>query len=133
LTDAIQRLDKWLWCARFFKSRSGAAKFCDDGRLRVSGQVTHKAHYSVKPGDVLTFPLGPHIRVVRIVSLAGRRGPPAEARSLYEDLAPPEPPEPRAPAIRRDPGQGRPTKADRRAIDRLREGVDGPMEEEDDQ
>jgi ribosome-associated heat shock protein Hsp15 len=88
MTDT-QRLDKWLWCARFFKTRSAAARFCDDGRLRVSGQLTHKAHYAVRPGDVLTFPLGPHIRVIKITELADRRGPPAEARSLYEDLAPP--------------------------------------------
>lgn len=85
-----QRLDKWLWCARFFKTRALAARFCDDGRLRIAGQVTRKAHYAVRAGDVLTFPLGPHIRVVKITELAIRRGPPAEARLLYEDLAPPE-------------------------------------------
>jgi ribosome-associated heat shock protein Hsp15 len=82
-----QRIDKWLWCARFFKSRSLAAKACHDGRIRVSGQVLAKAHYSLKIGDVLTFPLGPNIRVVRVAALAVRRGPPAEARGLYEDLA----------------------------------------------
>jgi ribosome-associated heat shock protein Hsp15 len=119
-----QRLDKWLWCARFFKSRSAAARFCDEGKLRVSGQLTHKAHYSLRPGDVLTFPLGPHIRVIKVTVLAGRRGPPAEARSLYEDLAPPEA-RPAVPAMgdaaaRREPGTGRPTKAERRAIDRLK-------------
>src|SRR3954465_6199458 len=86
-----QRLDKCLWRARFFKSRSAAARFCDEGKLRVSGQVTHKAHYGLRPGDVLTFPLGPHIRVIKVMVLAGRRGPPVEARSLYEDLAPPVP------------------------------------------
>jgi len=126
-----QRLDKWLWCARFFKSRSAAARFCDEGKLRVSGQVTNKAHYGLRPGDVLTFPLGPHIRVIRVMVLAGRRGPPAEARSLYEDLAPPAP-RPAASASdesgRREPGAGRPTKAERRAIDRLR-GV--PMDQQD--
>jgi ribosome-associated heat shock protein Hsp15 len=117
-----QRLDKWLWCARFFKSRSAAARFCDEGKLRVSGQVTHKAHYGLRPGDVLTFPLGPHIRVIKVTVLAGRRGPSAEARSLYEDLAPPEA-RPAAPPMgdagRRELGAGRPTKAERRAIDRL--------------
>ena len=97
MTDS-QRLDKWLWCARFFKSRALAARFCGDGRMRVSGQVTHKAHYAVRPGDVLTFPLGPDIRVIRITDLAVRRGPPAEARLLYEDLAPPQKPAAAAPA-----------------------------------
>jgi ribosome-associated heat shock protein Hsp15 len=82
-----QRLDKWLWCARFFKSRALAAKACHDGRIRVAGQTLPKAHYTLKVGDVLTFPLGPNIRVVRVMALAMRRGPPAEARGLYEDLA----------------------------------------------
>lgn len=123
MSETSQRLDKWLWCARFFKSRSLAAKFCDEGRLRVSGQVTHKAHYAVRPGDVLTFPLGPHIRVIKILALADRRGPAPEAQALYHDLACPvsldsAPPKPDI--GRRDAGAGRPTKAERRAIDRLR-------------
>lgn len=123
MSEASQRLDKWLWCARFFKSRSLAARFCDEGKLRVSGQVTYKAHYSVRPGDVLTFPLGPHIRVIKILALAERRGPAPEARSLYEDLSCPVSldSQPLNPEIgRRDAHSGRPTKADRRAIDRLR-------------
>jgi ribosome-associated heat shock protein Hsp15 len=78
----------------------------------------HKAHYLVRPGDVLTFPQGPQIRVVRVVQLGARRGPATEARTLYEDLAPAVPPEPAA--LQRDPGAGRPTKAERRALDRLR-------------
>jgi ribosome-associated heat shock protein Hsp15 len=123
VNEASQRLDKWLWCARFFKSRSLAARFCDEGKLRVSGQVTHKAHYAVRPGDVLTFPLGPHIRVIKIVALADRRGPATEARTLYDDLACPVSLDSAAPKPeigRRDAGTGRPTKAQRRAIDRLR-------------
>ena len=123
-----QRLDKWLWCARFFKTRGEAARLCDEGHLRVSGQVTHKAHYAVRPGDVLPFPAGRHIRVVRVAALASRRGPPAEARTLYDDLAPPEkrPVEGQieAEAGRRDKGAGRPTKAERRAIDRLQDSDD---------
>jgi ribosome-associated heat shock protein Hsp15 len=84
---AGQRLDKWLWCARFFKSRALAAKACHEGRIRVSGHDAVKAHYALRVGDVLTFPLGANIRVVRVMALAMRRGPPAEARGLYEDLA----------------------------------------------
>lgn len=123
MSGDTQRLDKWLWCARFFKSRSAASRFCDDGRLRISGQVTHKAHHAVRPGDVLTFPLGPHIRVIRVLALATRRGPAAEARVLYEDLSSPVSLDSTAPKPdigRRDAGAGRPTKAERRAIDRLR-------------
>jgi ribosome-associated heat shock protein Hsp15 len=84
-----QRLDKWLWCARFFKTRALAAQACADGRLRLGGRVIQKAHHAVKPGDVLTFPLGPHIRIIRISALGLRRGPASEARALYQDLAPP--------------------------------------------
>ncbi|MDR3518420.1 MAG: RNA-binding S4 domain-containing protein [Azospirillaceae bacterium] len=84
-----QRLDKWLWHARFCKTRSLAAKLCESGRLRIDSLPVTKAHHGVRPGDVLTFPLGPHIRVIAIVALGERRGPPAEAQRLYRDLAPP--------------------------------------------
>ncbi len=83
-----QRLDKWLWSARFFKSRTGAAALCAEGKIRMSGRVITKAHVTVRVGDVLTFPLGRHIRVVKVVALAQRRGPATEARTLYEDLNP---------------------------------------------
>ena len=112
------RLDKWLWHARFCKSRTLAAKLAAAGKVRIAGSPIWKAHHTVKPGDVLTFPLGLHIRTVRILALGERRGPAPEARSLYEDLAPP-PPRPEEPAPVRGP---RPTKADRRALDRLRRG-----------
>jgi len=122
-----QRLDKWLWCARFFKSRTLANAVLSAGRLRLSGVVVGKAHQRVKVGDVLTFPQGPNVRVVKVLSLAVRRGPAAEAQDLYEDLAPvperrsassvPSLFMPTAPA--RDRGAGRPTKKDRRAVDRF--------------
>jgi ribosome-associated heat shock protein Hsp15 len=102
-----QRLDKWLWCARFFKSRALAAKACHDGRIRVSGQTLAKAHTALKVGDVLTFPLGANIRVVRVLALAMRRGPPAEARGLYEDLAA-DPTLPTSAAAATDGPPGRP-------------------------
>jgi len=117
---AALRLDKWLWYARFCKSRALASRLCAAGRVRLGGALVHKAHQAVRPGDVLTFPLGPHIRVVRVLALGERRGPPAEARGLYEDLEPPGPRPPRAPAGGRERGAGRPTKADRRATDRFR-------------
>ncbi len=83
------RLDKWLWYARFCKSRSVASDLCESGRLRSNGTIVTKAHYTVATDDVLTFPLGHHIRVIRVTALGDRRGPAAEARALYEDLAPP--------------------------------------------
>lgn len=122
------RIDKWLWHARFFKTRSLAAKVCAAGVIRVSGTPVAKAHYAVKPGDVLTFPQGRHIRVVRVTALGSRRGPADEASTLYEDLAPPaadtamDAPH-RIPG-HTPPGGPRPVKRDRRALDRLRGGLD---------
>jgi ribosome-associated heat shock protein Hsp15 len=114
-----QRLDKWLWFARFAKSRTLATRLCAEGRVRVNREVASKPSASVRPGDVLTFPQGPHIRVVRIVAPGARRGPAEEARTLYEDLAPPEPRASQPQSAERDRGAGRPTKRDRRAIERL--------------
>ena len=126
------RLDKWLWYARFFKTRTLAARLCNGGRLRVNGRPAAKAHYRLRRGDVLTFPQGDRIRVVAVRDFGGRRGPAPEARTLYEDLAPPAAGESSdrgdageraaAPAVApRDAGTGRPTKAGRRALDRLRD------------
>jgi ribosome-associated heat shock protein Hsp15 len=85
------RIDKWLWYARFCKTRSLAARLAAGGRVRCAGTIVTKPHHPVRPGAVLTFPLGRHIRVIRVVALGHRRGPPAEAQSLYEDLEPPTP------------------------------------------
>ena len=82
--------------------------------LRIDGTLVSKAHHAVKPGDVLTFPLGLHIRREPSLALGQRRGPAAEAQRLYEDLAPPA--RGSAPA---GAGDAPPTKSDRRAIDRL--------------
>ncbi|MBW8755943.1 MAG: RNA-binding S4 domain-containing protein [Sphingomonadales bacterium] len=117
------RLDKWLWHARFARTRSLSAKLVSESRFRINGHPTEKAHHAVRPGDVLTFPLGPHIRVIKVLALGVRRGPAPEARLLYEDLDPPKPmpPAPTEPLVAvREDGAGRPTKRERRATDRLR-------------
>lgn len=118
------RIDKWLWHARFFKSRTLAAKAVAAGHVRVNRKVIQKANHAVQPGDVLTFPLGPHIRVIRIAALGTRRGPASEAQALYADLDPPRPRDPSVPVLpaagAREAGSGRPTKRDRRRIDRLK-------------
>jgi ribosome-associated heat shock protein Hsp15 len=122
MSDTL-RLDKWLWFARFARTRTSAAKLITEARFRVNGQGTDKAHHAIRPGDVLTFPLGPHIRIVKVVALAARRGGAPEARLLYEDLDPPAlKPRPQdQPAVApRDEGAGRPTKRERRVTDRLR-------------
>lgn len=84
--DAI-RLDKWLWQARFFRSRGSAARLCTKGRVRIDGERVKKAHFLVRPGQVLTFPQAQTIRVVRVRALGARRGPAPEAELLYEDLS----------------------------------------------
>lgn len=115
-----QRLDKWLWFARFAKSRTLAARLCAEGRVRINREVSRKPSVAVRAGDVLTFPQGPHIRVVRVLLAGVRRGPAVEARTLYEDLAPPEASARREQGVaERERGAGRPTKRDRRAIERL--------------
>ena len=126
MTGEALRADKWLWYARFFKTRSLATKVCNAGKLRISGEVVSKAHHKVKPDDVLTFAQGRHVRVVKVLALAVRRGAAAEAQALYEDLKPPSA-ESRLPKIAgvrppgtRSPGAERPTKQERRALDRLR-------------
>lgn len=122
-----QRLDKWLWFARFLKSRSLATTLANSGKLRLNGQLIMKAHQQVKAGDVLTFPLGHHIRVIKVLQTGIRRGPASEAQTLYEDLSPPLPHQGKETAsqhdviAQRDAGSGRPTKRERRAIDQLRD------------
>ena len=87
IDDAI-RVDKWLWYARLFKSRSKATRLCREGRIRVNGRVIRKADYRVAPGSVLTVPTAREIRVVRVLAVGTRRGPPDEARRLYETIPP---------------------------------------------
>ena len=84
------RIDKWLWSARFFKTRADATRCVASGRMRLDGEPMSKPHRQVRPGHVLTFAKGDDIRVIKIVALAVA-GPATEARLLYEDLAPPEP------------------------------------------
>ena len=85
-----QRLDTWLWSARFLKARSDCVRFIENGMVRINRQPTEKAHARLRPGDVLTLPSprsgAPVVRVIRVVSLAARRGPATEARTLYEEI-----------------------------------------------
>ena len=81
-----QRLDKWLWFARFAKTRTLAAKLVTSGFVRLNGQRTDNAAKAVAIGDVVTVALARTTLVVRIESLGARRGPATEARQLYADL-----------------------------------------------
>lgn len=108
------RLDKWLWHARFFKTRSLAARQVSDGHVRVNGTRVTKPAHQIGPGDTLTFVQGRQVRVAQVLALGTRRGPAPEAQTLYADLTPPSEPDP--------PRVGpRPTKRDRRALDALRD------------
>ncbi|TVR49719.1 MAG: RNA-binding S4 domain-containing protein [Rhodobacteraceae bacterium] len=108
------RLDKWLWQARFVKSRALAAKLVAGPGMRVNSVPVAKPAFAVGIGDVLTFALGARVVTVRIRALGTRRGPAPEARMLYDDLSPPPPP----PDLSRPRpvAGGRPDKRDRRRI-----------------
>lgn len=84
------RLDKWLWHARACRTRTAATRLAASGRVRLNGQPADKAHQTVRPGDVLTFPQGDHIRVWKVLALSERRGSAASVAALYEDLKPPD-------------------------------------------
>ncbi len=123
MTADSQRIDKWLWYARFLKTRTAAGKYVAAGKVRVNSARVTKPGHTVCPGDVLTFTLQHRLRVIEVLAPGARRGPAEEARSLYEDLTP-APPEsaaaadapPPAPG-KRDLGAGRPTKKERRELD----------------
>jgi ribosome-associated heat shock protein Hsp15 len=86
MTEPTIRIDKWLWYARFFKSRSLSAKLVEAGRVRINGSKIRKSSAAIRVGDVLTFPQAKTILVVRVEALGERRGPAAEAQQLYAEL-----------------------------------------------
>ena len=88
---ASLRLDKFLWFARLARTRSLAARLCTAGAVAIAGQIVLKPGQRVRIGDVVTVPQGRLIRTIRIAALGSRRGPPAEARRLYTEPAPPQP------------------------------------------
>ena len=112
------RVDKWLWHARFFKTRTLAAKIVAGGHLRVNSRKAEKSSTCVVAGDVLTFAQEKRVRVIKVLALGTRRGPSSEAKLLYEDLSSIQERNVSAPKFDR---KGPPTKKDRRAIAHLRE------------
>lgn len=141
-----QRLDKWLWFARLAKTRTQAASLVSDGRIRVNRERVDKPGMTVKAGDVVTASVHRNIRVLKVVGFVERRGPAAEASLIFEELTPDavrtkahgtgstgSTPDKPSGATRvgdlmqagahaeRLPGAGRPTKRDRREIDRLKD------------
>jgi len=120
-SPATLRVDKWLWFARFFKTRSLATKIVAGGAVRIDGNLVKKPSATVTVGNTLTFAQEKEIRVVRIVDLGTRRGPAPEAQALYEDLAPPQP-KPKDKTMRHPEADrsGRPTKKLRRDMDAMK-------------
>jgi ribosome-associated heat shock protein Hsp15 len=122
-TESAVRIDRWLWAARFYKSRALAAEACDGGKVEVNGH-TAKPHKLVRIADHIEFthPSGP--KKVKVLGLSERRGPAPEARLLYEDHSPPPPPREARPFFvpppLRQPGMGRPTKRERREVEKWR-------------
>ncbi len=122
------RLDKWLQVARVFKTRSQSTKACNAGRVKVNDKPA-KAHRGLVVGDRVQISFRGHARVLEVRELRDRPLPKAEAARVFEDLTPPElAPAPRRSRARRaletaarEPGLGRPTKRDRRRIDRLKQ------------
>ena len=119
--DAV-RVDKWLWAARFFKTRSLASEAVDGGKVEVNGDRAKPAKL-IKPGDRLRVRLGPYEHVLIVQALAERRGPASLAQSLYEETTESKEARERlatqlklAPATFVYEEKGRPTKKDRRDL-----------------
>lgn len=120
--QARQRLDKWLFFARIAKSRSLAQAWISAGHVHVNGAAVRQPAHLVKPGDRIEVSAERKDLVLAMLLPGERRGPFEEARHLYQDMTPERPKDRLAnsePAMR-DRGAGRPTKKERRAIDRLR-------------
>ena len=133
IANSVQRIDQWLWFARIAKSRTLAQALIVRGKVRINGAKRDRVSQGVKAGDVITISLGPRVRVLEVRGIAGRRGPAVEAALLYLELTRAREPinsaEAEEAALRemagsahgaRPAGSGRPTKRDRRAIDRFK-------------
>jgi ribosome-associated heat shock protein Hsp15 len=117
-----QRIDKWLWHARVVRTRSAAAALAASGHVRINGQRVDAPSRAVRPGDVVTVALDRAVRVLKVLCFADRRGSADDARALCEDLTPPADRLVASPdqlPVLRDAGAGRPTKRERRAIERF--------------
>lgn len=121
------RVDKWLHVARVFKTRSRASKACDLGRVRVNGQRA-KSHRALRRDDRVEVEIGDWQRVLVVRELRDKPLPKAQVPSLFDDESPPRPKRDdferlqKRSGVRREKGAGRPTKRERRQLERLRRG-----------
>lgn len=125
MTGAVekQRIDKWLWFARFVKTRGLAKDLCESGHIKLNGTTIRKPSTTVKAGDEVEMVLDPWRRWLKIEALGVRRGPAPEAQALYTALREPERLGGAFQSEARGSGEGRPTKKDRRDLARFK-GLD---------
>jgi ribosome-associated heat shock protein Hsp15 len=120
-----QRIDKWLWHARVVRTRSAAAELVTSGLVRLNRERVTACSRQVRTDDVITIALDRQVRILKVAGFAERRGDAETGRALYADLTPlPSPADDSPKLAAREPGSGRPTKRDRRAIDRLQDDGD---------
>lgn len=124
MTDVklAQRIDVWLWHARLYKTRSLATKMVRGGKVRLNGNLCKKSSANIGIGDVLTFIRSDEVYIAKILAIGERRGPAPEAQQLYQDLTPEKDKsktEKNMQIAMRQRGSGRPTKRERRVIDKL--------------
>ena len=121
--DKSQRIDRWLWCARIFKSRSLASQYVEKSGVRVTRRGTtqrvSRASFGLRVGDIVLIKRGSSLATLEMLALADRRGPASEAQTLYRDLTPPAPPE--LADKNMEPRSTRPNNRDRREQRRLKQ------------
>jgi ribosome-associated heat shock protein Hsp15 len=115
------RVDRWLWAVRLTKTRSDAAAACRGGHVRVNDRPAKPAT-TVSPGDEVRARIGDTTKIVEVVRVIQKRVGAVDASTCLIDRTPPPPPVVAAPVARRDRGAGRPTKRERRVLDRFRTG-----------
>jgi ribosome-associated heat shock protein Hsp15 len=114
-------VDRWLWAVRLTKTRPDAAAACRGGHVRVNDRPAKPAT-TVSPGDEVRARVGDTTRVIEVVRVIQKRVGATDAATCFIDRTPPPPPVTAAPVARRDRGAGRPTKRERRVLDRFRTG-----------
>lgn len=119
-SNLSQRIDKWLWHARLYKTRSIAQKQVATGKIRVDREKISSPSRKVTTGNVLTITRERDIKIIEIVGIADRRGPYSQAQLLYHDMSPPKPEKQKQEQTResmsRIQSEGRPTKHQRKQI-----------------
>jgi ribosome-associated heat shock protein Hsp15 len=113
------RLDKWLWHARFVKTRSLAQKLVEGGKVRLNGEKQSKGSANIRVGDAISFAVHDRLHTLRVMALSERRGPASEAQGLYQDIEPVVNLRPPPGARITRSGKGRPSKKERRAYEKL--------------